>query len=262
MSTNTQNNPPVSAEPVAWMLEFNAELETDNSAPGITTDPLEAEKWRHEGYELTPLGRLSAPVAAKAQQYASGGNLADRLDGLADTASPGSQMQSDLYAAATIWRKHLKGPAVQQPVSGADGLPKLTDSMLDAAVEYIDAHGICIEPDQMEGIVSAALAQQPARGADDAMERALTELVYKIVPGLDTGDLLADAATASKALDSVQQDADKVDTWRSDDVDLHAALTVELYKHPQTRAVIGREALVLRCVRAAIDAARKENSNA
>ncbi|MDH4867969.1 hypothetical protein SBO82_13455 [Alcaligenes nematophilus] len=60
--------------------------------------------------------------AAQAQQYVSGGNLADRLDVLADTASPGSQMQSDLYAAATIWRKHLKGPAAQQPVSGADDI--------------------------------------------------------------------------------------------------------------------------------------------
>lgn len=48
----------------------------------------------------------------------------------------------------------------------------------------------------------AALAQQDA--PDGAMERALTELVDKIVPDLDTGDLLADAATASKALDRAQ----------------------------------------------------------
>ena len=44
----------------------------------------------------------------------------------------------------------------------------------------------------------------PRPVADDAMERALTELVEKIVPGLDTGDLLADARTASKALDRAQ----------------------------------------------------------
>src|SRR5690606_23900933 len=50
----------------------------------------------------------------------------------------------------------------QQPVSGADGLPKLTDSMFDAAAGYVDAHGICIEPEQLEGILSAALAQQDA----------------------------------------------------------------------------------------------------
>ncbi|MCH1880427.1 hypothetical protein MJ863_12620 [Alcaligenes ammonioxydans] len=56
------------------------------------------------------------------------------------------------------------------------------------------------------------------------------------------------------------QDADKVDAWRSDDVDMHAALSAEFSKHPQTKPVIGREALVLRCVRAAIDAARKEQA--
>lgn len=56
------------------------------------------------------------------------------------------------------------------------------------------------------------------------------------------------------------KDADKVDAWRSDDVDLHAALSAEFSKHPQTKPVIGREALVLRCVRAAIDTARKEQA--
>lgn len=81
----------------------------------------------------------AAPVAAQAQQYVSGGSLADRLDALADTAPPGSQMQSDLYAAATIWRKHLKGPAVQQPVSGA-GLNR------DEEIKALDEawkNGIC-----------------------------------------------------------------------------------------------------------------------
>lgn len=40
--------------------------------------------------------------------------LADRLDSMADKQVPGSQEQSDLYAAANIWRKHLKGPVVLQ----------------------------------------------------------------------------------------------------------------------------------------------------
>lgn len=35
--------------------------------------------------------------------------VADRLDKLADKQVPGSQTQSDLYAAATVWRKHLRG---------------------------------------------------------------------------------------------------------------------------------------------------------
>lgn len=58
------------------------------------------------------------------------------------------------------------------------------------------------------GRESAVKAQQPVSGADGATERALAELVDKIMPGLDTGDLLADAATASKTLDSAKQDAD------------------------------------------------------
>jgi hypothetical protein len=62
----------------------------------------------------------------------------------------------------------------QQPVSGADGLPKLTDSMFDAAAGYVDAHGICIEPEQLEGILSAALAQQDASKVD----AALAEMVH------------------------------------------------------------------------------------
>lgn len=107
---------PVSAEP------------TDDEIIDMAVEPLGIDCDRMPYgvivFARTLLSRYSAaPVAAQAQQYASGGNLADRLDGLADTASPGSQMQSDLYAAATIWRKHLKGPAAQQPVSGADGLP-------------------------------------------------------------------------------------------------------------------------------------------
>lgn len=38
---------------------------------------------------------------------------------------------------------------------------------------------------------------------DATIEEALAELVDKIVPGLDSGDLLADAKTASKALDEI-----------------------------------------------------------
>lgn len=49
----------------------------------------------------------------------------------------------------------------------------------------------------------AALAHpRPAVPDCDKAERMLSELVDKIVPGLDTGDLLADAVTASRALDA------------------------------------------------------------
>ena len=45
----------------------------------------------------------SAPVAREAKIY-PGDNVAERLDKMADDQPPGSQAQSDLYAAATIWR--------------------------------------------------------------------------------------------------------------------------------------------------------------
>lgn len=41
---------------------------------------------------------------------------------------------------------------------------------------------------------------------NDKAERMLSELVDKIVPGLDTGDLLEDAMTASKAIDVISND--------------------------------------------------------
>lgn len=40
----------------------------------------------------------------------------------------------------------------------------------------------------------------------DKLERALSELVDKIMPGLDTGDIIADARTASSALDARKTD--------------------------------------------------------
>lgn len=48
-----------------------------------------------------------------------GETLADRLDWLADRQTPGSQTQSDLFAAATIWRKHLKPSLLTQAAPAA-----------------------------------------------------------------------------------------------------------------------------------------------
>ena len=54
-----------------------------------------------------------APVGNEADEPMS---LADRLDLMADAQAAGSTAQSDLYAAATVWRKHLRG----QPVTTLD----------------------------------------------------------------------------------------------------------------------------------------------
>ena len=59
------------------------------------------------------LSRYAAPVAAQAQPDYPGATVADRLDAMADDCAPGSQRAADLRAAATVWRKHLAGPAAQ-----------------------------------------------------------------------------------------------------------------------------------------------------
>ncbi|ARP89782.1 hypothetical protein CAL14_05355 [Bordetella genomosp. 9] len=88
--------PAASAEPVAWIrkngFRFNADIEPqdDNEIP-----------------------LYAAPVAAQAQPDYPGATVADRLDAMADDCAPGSQRAADLRAAATVWRKHLAGPAAQ-----------------------------------------------------------------------------------------------------------------------------------------------------
>jgi len=58
-------------------------------------------------------------------------------------------------------------------------------------------------------IESAVLSKQRAPVADSTLplEKALHELVSKIAPGLDTGDLLQDAQRASAMLDAIQASA-------------------------------------------------------
>lgn len=81
-----------------------------------------------------------------------------------------------------------------------------------------------------------------------------------VMAGIPARDAEIEALRREIETVQAQQDASKVDAWRTDDVGLHAALSAEFSKHPQTKAVLGREALVLRCVRAAIDAAHKEQT--
>ncbi|MBX6966042.1 hypothetical protein [Alcaligenes faecalis] len=96
---------------------------------------------------------------------------------------------------------------------------------------------------------AAALAAQPG---------LTQQTLDDVKAGIPARDAEIEALRREIETVQAQQDASKVDAWRTDDVGLHAALSAEFSKHPQTKAVLGREALVLRCVRAAIDAARKE----
>lgn len=59
-----------------------------------------------------------APVGNEADEPMS---LADRLDLMADAQAAGSTAQSDLYAAATVWRKHLRGQPAPTQADSAPG---------------------------------------------------------------------------------------------------------------------------------------------
>ena len=59
-----------------------------------------------------------APVGNEADEPMS---LADRLDLMADAQAAGSTAQSDLYAAATVWRKHLRGQPAPTQADRAPG---------------------------------------------------------------------------------------------------------------------------------------------
>lgn len=105
-----------------------------------------------------------------------------------------------LFARALLARY---GQPAQQPVSGADGLLDVDD--LAQEIRRVDGRhtlGAAALAEALMPFLARHFQPQPSGDAAScgAMERALAELVDKIVPGLDTGDLVADAATASKAL--------------------------------------------------------------
>lgn len=88
------------------------------SAPVTEDDEVERIRGLGPAYPYTPntappTPLAIAPVAGEAKNY-PGENVAERLDNMADDQPPGSQAQSDLYAAATIWRKHIAHRAAPQ----------------------------------------------------------------------------------------------------------------------------------------------------
>ncbi|QFY77487.1 hypothetical protein DUD43_07200 [Alcaligenes faecalis] len=242
MSTDTQNSAPVSAVPQGWRL-VPIEPTVTMRIMGGSAAVQAGGSWGDVAVQAYKAMLDAAPVAAQAQQYASGGNLADRLDGLADTASPGSQMQSDLYAAATIWRKHLKGPAAQQPVSGAD------------AGELPDAVRVPLDS------LHADAGYLVGRALDQSLSSA--EVVSVIRSRID-------AARAALA----QQDADKADVWQCTTTLTESDDLIWLYCQ-DTNTIDGpvasspefidswtHWAWVEHPSTASIDTARKEHSNA
>ncbi len=119
----------------------------------------------------------SAPVAGEAKNY-PGENVAERLDNMADDQPPGSQAQSDLYAAATIWRKHIAHRAAPQASEAVHPEIRAVLAMLDLPVlGYLSSHSgnFVKSADKVEQFESAvALVSESAHRA--ACEKIIAAL--------------------------------------------------------------------------------------
>ena len=126
---------------VAWIhyQEGYAAAKAETAAAGISDAAVQAlesiaamtfDRWS-EGYRagqiaIAALDKLRvqttewgpSPVGNEADEPMS---LADRLDLMADAQAAGSTAQSDLYAAATVWRKHLRGQPAPTQADSAPG---------------------------------------------------------------------------------------------------------------------------------------------
>lgn len=78
---------------------------------------MEYDKWSN-GARAGEIARNALAMQSQSIPV-TGATVADRLDAMADREQAGSQASSDLYAAATVWRKHLKAGAAQgaEPVA-------------------------------------------------------------------------------------------------------------------------------------------------
>ncbi|WYX32167.1 hypothetical protein WJ976_12985 [Achromobacter denitrificans] len=111
-----------------------------------------------------------APQASEAVAYL-GDNVAARLDNMADNQPPGSQAQSDLYAAATIWRKHIAHRAAPQ---ASEAVRDVEDAerwrwatAIDENVQTLRSIVLCHGGDQQKinaraDFYRAALSAQPS----------------------------------------------------------------------------------------------------
>lgn len=112
----------VPLEPTPGMVEAGA---TERVTPHVS-----AGHGAIAGYKamLAAAPVASARVAGEAVTYL-GDNVAERLESMADDQPPGSQTQSDLYAAATIWRKHIAHSAALASAAVAGKAQQETEQM-------------------------------------------------------------------------------------------------------------------------------------
>uniref|UniRef100_UPI001F1428CB hypothetical protein n=2 Tax=Alcaligenes xylosoxydans xylosoxydans TaxID=85698 RepID=UPI001F1428CB len=111
----------------------------------------------------------SAPIAGEAQSY-PGDDVAARLDNMADDQPPGSQAQSDLYAAATIWRKHIAHRAA--PQASAEGV---RNAAPEEAAHLMEQTGKRIAASDIRALKPQADKDGGQQRAGDVDERAAFE---------------------------------------------------------------------------------------
>lgn len=114
---------------------------------------MEYDKWSN-GARAGEIARNALAMQSQSIPV-TGATVADRLDAMADREQAGSQASSDLYAAATIWRKHLKAGAAQgaEPVAVRQPL----------TLEFIDEHIGADEGDR-EAVIALVREVEAAHG--------------------------------------------------------------------------------------------------
>jgi len=137
--------------------------------------------------------------------------------------------------------------ALKQPRTGNEGghldaeNRPVTRASIGFRGGHLDANTVVLPP-LPETIAWATVNTSLAAAVDDLRRAAV----------LADRQQRADAPTVDQAKINIDV------TWRTDDPDLMVALGRQFLAHPQTRPLVGREALVLRCVRAALDAQEGE----
>lgn len=145
-------------------------LETIAELAGREETLMEPDQVR--GYAASRAHMARAALATQRPSQFPGETLADRLDAMADAQPSGSQASSDLYAAATVWRKHLKGP--QHPSqSEAHGnlLARATDLHEKASMPWADAEELALKE---AGIDDAAIDELIGECAPCGLESLVT----------------------------------------------------------------------------------------
>lgn len=142
----------------------------DKIVPGLDTGDF-VQDARRASTALSAI-LASAPVAGEAKNY-PGDNVAERLDNMADDQPPGSQAQSDLYAAATIWRKHITHRAAPQD-SAEDDWKSAIRKFMDTAIPALAAIANVHTPDEIDAL--DAMPREPVIDQVRRLSHASEEL--------------------------------------------------------------------------------------